>query len=73
MILIHIFKIENQLLSKIIVILTKDSQSSSGSLVVGDMNIDYKMYEKVYTVEELKELIAFYKSPVGKKSLQIFV
>ncbi len=30
-----------------------------------------KMYEKVYTVEELKELIAFYKSPVGQKSLQL--
>ena len=48
MILIHIFKILNQFLSRIIIILTKENQNSGGSLVEDDMNLDYKVYEKFY-------------------------
>lgn len=29
------------------------------------------LYEKYYTEEDLDQLIAFYQSPVGKKSIQI--
>ncbi len=28
-------------------------------------------YEKNFTIEEIKELIAFYKTPVGKKSIKV--
>ena len=48
MILIHIFKILNQILRRIIRILIKEDQNSGGSLVEGDMNLDYKIYETFY-------------------------
>jgi Uncharacterized protein conserved in bacteria len=33
--------------------------------------ISYPIYDKYFTESDLKELVAFYKSPVGKKSLEV--
>jgi hypothetical protein len=31
----------------------------------------YEVYDKYYTLDELKDLIAFYKTPVGQKTIRI--
>jgi hypothetical protein len=33
--------------------------------------IYYPLYDKHFTVEELKGLVAFYKTPVGQKAIQV--
>jgi hypothetical protein len=35
------------------------------------INLIIPIYEKHYTAEEIKELIAFYKTPVGKKTIAV--
>ena len=33
--------------------------------------ISYQLYDKYFTVAELKDLVAFYRSPTGKKAIEI--
>ena len=34
-------------------------------------NISYQLYDKYFTEQELKDLVAFYRSPAGKKSIEV--
>ncbi len=51
----------------------EEKQASLRNLLRSDALIDQviPIYAKYFTVAELKELVAFYKSPVGAKNLQL--
>jgi hypothetical protein len=34
-------------------------------------NISYQLYDKYFTEQELKDLVGFYRSPAGKKSIEV--